>query len=107
GILLVQHHGHAGLLGRSGHGNAHVPAEANRGSFVGKGDWLGRFETDIREAKRSILVRAPYVSEAAVKKLLPALRDARERGLEVTCAMRKRAASERSDSRDAAAAALL
>lgn len=80
---------------------------ANGGSFIGKGDWLGRFETDIREAKRSILVRAPYASEAAVKKLLPALRDARERGLEVTCAMRKRAASERSDSRDAAAAALL
>ena len=80
---------------------------ANGGSFIGKGDWLGRFETDIREAKRSILVRAPYASEAAVKKLLPALRDARERGLEVTCATRKRAASERSDSRDVAAAALL
>lgn len=77
------------------------------GSFVGKGDWLGRFEADIRKAKRSILVRAPYASEAVVKKLLPALQDACERGLKVTCAVRKRTASERLGSRDIAAAALL
>ena len=80
---------------------------AKGGSFVGKGDWLGRFEADIRKAKRSILVRAPYASEIAVKKLLPALRDACERGLKVTCAVRKRTASERLGSRDIAAAALL
>ena len=77
------------------------------GSFVGKGDWLGRFEADIRKAKRSILVRAPYASEAVVKKLLPALQDACERGLKVTCAVRKRTASERLGSRDIATAALL
>ena len=52
-------------------------------------------------------MRAPYASEAAVKKLLPALRDACERGLKVTCAVRKRAASEQTDSGNVAAAALL
>ena len=78
----------------------------NGGYFVGQSDWLGRFEADIRKAKRSILVRAPYASEAAVKKLLPALRDACERGLKVACAVRKRTASEQTDSRDIAAAVL-
>lgn len=42
-----------------------------------------------------------------MKKLLPALQDACERGLKVTCAVRKRTASERLGSRDIAAAALL
>lgn len=79
----------------------------NGGSFVGQSDWLGRFEADIRKVKRSILVRAPYASEAAVKKLLPALRDACERGLKVTCAVRKRQENERSGSRDTAADTLL
>ena len=76
-------------------------------SFVGKGDWLGRFESDIRNAKRSVLLRVPYASEAVVKKLLPALRDARERGLEVSVALQKGAASEWADSRDAAIVAML
>ena len=80
---------------------------ANGGYFVGQSDWLGRFEADIRKAMRSILVRAPYASEAAVKKLLPALRDACERGLKVTCAVRKRQENERSGSRDTAADTLL
>lgn len=80
---------------------------ASESSFVGKSEWLGRFEADIRNAKRSILLRVPYASEAAVKKLLPALRDARERGLEVSVALQKGAASERTDSRDAAVVAML
>lgn len=80
---------------------------ASESSFVGKSEWLGRLEADIRNAKRSILLRVPYASEAAVKKLLPALRDARERGLEVSVALKKGAASERADFRDAAIVAIL
>ena len=55
GILLVQHHGHAGLLGRPGHGNAHVPAKTHDdvGLDVGKPLFrLARGGGDLRHALR-------------------------------------------------------
>lgn len=90
-----------------------LPADEGEGgaqaesSFVGRSDWLGRFETDLRNAKRSILVRAPYASEAAVKKLLPAFRDARERGVELNIALQKSSGIDRPDPKDAAIVVML
>ena len=49
----------------------------------------------------------PKKRRSSLQPLLPALRDACERGLKVTCAVRKRQENERSGSRDTAADTLL
>ncbi|MEC4273426.1 DEAD/DEAH box helicase family protein [Adlercreutzia sp. R25] len=76
-------------------------------AFVCRDKWLSLFESDIRQAGKTILVRAPFTNAAAIKKFEPSLRDAKERGVEVRCELKKPVDRESADSRDLAAMSML
>lgn len=58
------------------------------GSFVAGQDGLAALKADIASARRSIRIHAPYANANAVQALLPALKDAVDRGVAAACTVK-------------------